>query len=535
MKRLAETLKWYLGIRSALLFILIVAFCLRLPGLGRDLWYDETWSLFNARGADVLPRIIPNGPEFTSDLFRQDGGWRGLLLATSHAEYTPTFYFLVLRLWIKMFGESNRTFRLLSVLFGVGALLATFFLGRKLFDEKVGLIAVGVLALLPLHIQFSIEVRAYALTVLLTTLASSVYWSALQAAGQHREWRYWFLYSGLAAASLHTHYFTAGIFVAHGLFALIQPRPRRGFLLRRLFVAAVAIFLLMMPWLLSPYFKNQLDITTPQPYVAPFWDVETLKRVPALVCYLFAGFLPGVRFKSLFGLAILSPYAISGLLVLSVARHRQFQPAFLYVVLLVAVPVLFIIGLAALIDRGGLLAQPKFILPIASGFSLLLGAAMRFSRRRSGALVLALIIAAFFLHFQVKWYSLNQRSVPPLWSYVSGVSAAVKKVNQKAQANDLIVFTEGDLVPIWNVYDTSSCPQLLMGRRWFFTHAPLDFESRWREVERTYSSIYLIHRLGESANEVIERLGKKYYLRESDTVGGLEIRHYVKRPLAERT
>lgn len=517
------------------LFLLVVVggVLLRVPGLDRDLWADETWSLFSARGADVWLKIIPNGPEITSNTFTHDGGWRGTLSAVGHSESTPPLFYLLLRLWIKLFGESNTALRLLSVFIGVTTIMALFFLGRKVFDEKTGLATAAVLAILPLHVQYSQEPRAYSLAVLLTTLASWAYWRAYQSVNQRQEWKYWLFYIGLSVTSLYAHYFTAGALIAHGLFALLQPKELRLPLVRRLTATATMILLLLAPWFLSPYFNDQLETAGLLSRKVKFWDPETPKRIAALICQLVPGYLPGMTFKSPLGLAVLGLYVAGIILpILAARRFPEWRSGVLFGLLLLAMPILFFLGVSRELQLVFLF--PRYILPAVTGLALLLGVAISSSPKRLLSALTGTILLGVFLHFQVQWHRVNNspNPLPSFQWFYGNVSSAVAEVNRAARSGELVPFEGEHLQLIWNVYDKSHVPQLVMGRGGFlFQHRMRDFESKWREVQRRYTGIYYVGRAGESGGEVVKHLERDYRLLNSKRVGRLEIRHYV-RPLS---
>jgi uncharacterized membrane protein len=518
-----------IGIRSALLLVLVVGVLVRLPNIGRDVWFDEASSLYNARGADVITtKIVSNGPEFTSEMFARDGGWRESLLAISHAEYMPPLYFFLLRIWIKLFGEGDATLRLLSVIFGLATIIAVFFLGRKLFDEKIGLVAAGVMAILPSPVQYSQEIRSYPLAILLVTLASSAFWEAYRAVGERREWRRWLLYFGLAAASLYTHYFTAWVFLAHGMFAFAEPRLLRNALVKRLTVVAGALVVCMLPWLVSPYFKDQLSFSTLGQYATTFWESQTLMRLFALVSYLFAGYLPEVTFKSLFGLGLLVLYLIGALRFISTEKRKTTAGRF-SLVLLVA-PILSMIVLSAVMNRAGLIAHPKFILPALPGVCLVLAVAIGASSRRALSLLAVILLIGVSLNFQLEWHRANTSDAPlpgMMWLY-GNVSSAVARVNQQAKPGELILFDDQWLPAVWNVYQKTRQPQMLMGPTGVYLNPAMDFDERWQQVERKYSGIHLVRRVGSPSSQVVERLEARYRLVGSEQVGRMEVRHYAK-------
>lgn len=81
-------------IRVTLLLIVTVGFLLRLPGLDRDLSFDEAMSPYNARGTDNVTPLVPNGTELTNETFRKEGQWRELLLIVGCLDQNPPYYLL---------------------------------------------------------------------------------------------------------------------------------------------------------------------------------------------------------------------------------------------------------------------------------------------------------------------------------------------------------------------------------------------------------------------------------------------------------
>jgi len=522
-----------IGTRRALLLILVVALLVRLPGLDRDVWADEAWSLFSARGVDATKNLVVNGPEITSAAFWQDGGWSEVLQAVAHSEGTPPLYFLALRIWLTTFGESNRTSRFLSLLFGIAAIAAIFFLGRRLWDEKLGLIAAGVLALLPLHIQYSQEIRPYSMAVLLVTLASWAYWTASQQMRQCGEWKYWLLYSGLVSASLYVHPFTMGTFLAHFLFVFFQPRSRRVLLLGRLLACAGVSLVLLAPWFVSYYFEAQLELVGAVSNKVPFGGSEALKRIGVLMGQLVAGYVPNMRFASVLGVTLLSLYATTMAVPFSAARQGNQRAGVIFGVLLLIMPILFFLGITAASREIQLVYLfPRYVIPAATGLSLLLALTMTLSRWRALRLMILLMLLVVCVHFHIKWHQANRSSSPlPGFQWFYGtVSAAVTELNRIAKPGDLILFEGQHLQLIWNVYDRSNVAQLVLDRKKGLTgkEPSQSFDSRWQEMERTHSSVYYIGRMNAPPNEVTRRLDERYRLVSSKRVGRLEISHYIK-------
>ncbi|MGB3401638.1 MAG: glycosyltransferase family 39 protein [Microcoleaceae cyanobacterium] len=128
--------------------IVLLATILRLYQLGTEsLWIDEMLSIWDAeRLNDIL--TLP---------------------------YVRPFYFLLLAGWMQL-GTSDVWLRGLSVILGIASVFLTYQLGRRLVGEATGQIAALIMALSPLFINHSQEIRMYTLVSFLSlagTLAMS--------------------------------------------------------------------------------------------------------------------------------------------------------------------------------------------------------------------------------------------------------------------------------------------------------------------------------------------------------------------------
>ncbi|HWW15059.1 MAG TPA: hypothetical protein VN310_10400 [Candidatus Dormibacteraeota bacterium] len=94
-------------------------------------------------------------------------------------EANMSLYYVLLRGWLH-FGSSPFFIRSLSVLASLATLPAIFWLSCKLFDRRVGLIAVALLSCNAYHIRYAQEARSYSLFVLLATLSSGFFVAALR-------------------------------------------------------------------------------------------------------------------------------------------------------------------------------------------------------------------------------------------------------------------------------------------------------------------------------------------------------------------
>lgn len=172
----------------------LIAFALRIYNLGgRSLWYDELLQLDVAQGplADIWPQL------------------------TRHAAMPLDYY--ILHGWIYL-GRQEFWVRWPALIFGTLAIPLIYTFAGRLFNRRVGLIAAILLTVASFFIQYSQEVRPYALLLFLTLLGYFGLWQAYYTGRQ----TYWGLVLiGLIGASL-THYFALFMLLPMGLFVACQ-------------------------------------------------------------------------------------------------------------------------------------------------------------------------------------------------------------------------------------------------------------------------------------------------------------------------
>lgn len=169
--------------------LLGLAVVVRLPLLFEPFWYDETFS------AELAKLPYPR-------MFQ-------VILGDVH----PPGWYTVEWLAYRLFGGSEAALRLPSLLAGVATVLLAGRLARALgFQQRTAIIAAVLVAVLPAHVYYSAEARAYAgLTLivvvsLLGVLENRKLWFALAAPLALMFQTYGYLYVavlGLAALVLH--------------------------------------------------------------------------------------------------------------------------------------------------------------------------------------------------------------------------------------------------------------------------------------------------------------------------------------------
>ncbi len=143
-----------------LLIILIGAF-LRFYDIGAEsLWLDEAASIREA--AMSIKGMVAHSNQ-------------------------PPLYFLILNLWIKLFGTSETALRSMSAIFGIITLLLMYLVGSILFTRRIGLLVCFLSAISSYHIRYSQEARGYSLLLLLALLS---YFFFIKIIKQDKKWYY---------------------------------------------------------------------------------------------------------------------------------------------------------------------------------------------------------------------------------------------------------------------------------------------------------------------------------------------------------
>src|ERR1044072_3660001 len=85
------------------------------------------------------------------------------VISALKADVHPPLYFLLLKVWVSLFGSSERAVRSLSGLFYALAVLAVYYLARELYGDELALLTAAVYACSPLAILSAQFARMYAL------------------------------------------------------------------------------------------------------------------------------------------------------------------------------------------------------------------------------------------------------------------------------------------------------------------------------------------------------------------------------------
>jgi uncharacterized membrane protein len=244
----------------------------------QSLWYDEGIS------AHQLTRSFPE------------------ILRAASLDTHPPLYYWTLKAWGDTLGSSELALRSLSAACGLLAVALTWLIGRRLFGSLPATLAALLLAVAPLAVYYSQEVRMYAQVTMLGLVAVYAY---------TRRW-YW-LYALAGIATLYTQYLGAAIVIAINLHAVLWWRSQTRREWRGWLGANAAVALGFLPWL-PTFLDQQSHALNTSPRTAAGLAVDTLMAYGGGIArgdvFLAAGGLLAAQAASLGLLLWLAPLVL---------------------------------------------------------------------------------------------------------------------------------------------------------------------------------------------------------------------------------
>jgi hypothetical protein len=382
------------GVRTALGLALLVAVSayVRTRSFNAAYWIDEglSWGIASHHFFSI-PHVL-----------RQDG--------------SPPLYYMLLHVWMRLFGTSEPTTHTLSLIFALLCVPVGYWAGRSLFGERAGWFAAVLFALNSYLTTYAQETRMYALMTLLGLVATASFLHAFV----FRRRRYLPLFAASIALMLYTHNWGA-FFVAATLVALAwlarERRDERRDLLRDAALAYGGALVLFSPWL--PALAFQAAHTGAPWSNAPSFGA--LLRAPSMT-------LDGDR--------IAFVLLLGGGAGIARALERRLEPERQAVIsgLILFAGTLLAAWLFSL-------ASPAWAYRYYAVFvppMLLIGGAGLASARRLGIVALAIVVA-FWLPFTATKHKSDDRHV-------------IRLASPSLLPGDLVIVTHPEQVPVVNYY-----------------------------------------------------------------------------------
>lgn len=190
--------------------------------LTRAFWGDEAWT--------TLISSLPIGE----------------LIKTTAADFHPPLYYLITHFWMLLFGNTEVSIRMLSLVFWIATGAAAYFLAKAWhFSKSFSFLAAAFVLFNPFFFSFAFEARSYSLFVFLTLVSMWQFYQVLtKDEGRRFTDGFYLLFS---IAGLYTHYYMFFVVAAQYLLVLALRRD----LIKKFFGFGVIFFLAYVPWLPS--------------------------------------------------------------------------------------------------------------------------------------------------------------------------------------------------------------------------------------------------------------------------------------------
>ena len=382
----------------AFFLILLLAFGLRVYDLGNlTLYGDYAYSVYSARM-----------------------DWAAIALESSIDSHPP-FYYYLLHIWMLVSGQNELTIRMLSAMIGVLVIPATYSLGVRHLDRRVGMLGSLLVAVSPSLVHYSRLPRMYGLLVLLGLLSIYTLTRAIEL-DRRRDWLAFFITTSLLA---YTHYYGLALIAAEAAYYIWAKRSRAWRNVRSLATAG-ALAAVCLPWLFFAA-KSSAAATARTISNAP-WP----KDIAGILAQFWIPFNVGDFLSAKASLALSLVMLGLWLTALYLERHhllRRWRDV-RFLVFSIAIP---IVGSLIIFLVAPYFVRPRFFIFCIPPYLLLLATVLSGKRRwlATAGVVTTLLVSSYALQ--------DMYRVEPY--YVEGDAIQLTdRIQQIAQPEDAVVF-----------------------------------------------------------------------------------------------
>ncbi len=206
--------------------IFVIALTVLIPIIGvfnPNLWFDEAYSV---------------------GLANQD--WNTLLIAAIE-DVHPILYYVLLKIFTGVLGNSLVTFRIFSVIPLIALSILSYTHVSKKFGKKTGLAFAFVLLFLPTTFHYGTQIRMYSWAMLFVAITAYYAYAAIM---EEYDKKNWIIFSVFSILSAYTHYFALFTIGIINMLMLIYIIRNKKELLKKWFIFGAIQILLYIPGLI---------------------------------------------------------------------------------------------------------------------------------------------------------------------------------------------------------------------------------------------------------------------------------------------
>jgi uncharacterized membrane protein len=244
---------------------------------GKPVWIDEAFSLFHVSGFQeslVRSQLIETKPFTVAELMQyQFPNPQHSLMGTidniaKTAPELPPLYFILLNLWMTVFGKTVLAIRSLSAVISLFCFPTLYWLCWELFQLPiVGWYAMALYGVSPFNLLMAQEARPYSLWTLCFLVASA----ALLRAQRSKLMRDWGIYTIALLMAFYTHLFSLLLWLVYTAYIGVSERFRWTKTLRQYSLSNVLLGLGFLPWIwygfILPGDPNHQPFSVPHPSI----------------------------------------------------------------------------------------------------------------------------------------------------------------------------------------------------------------------------------------------------------------------------
>ena len=205
-------------------------------GIGQSVWFDEGYSITLAQRP--LHELI------------------NLTKIDAH----PPFYYMYLKAWGMIFGWSELSLRLSSIVPAAAAVGVMAVLVRRLLSTRAALVVLPFLVFAPFLVRYGYEIRMYALILLLA--AAGTYALVVAKASGSKKW--WLTYALIIALSMYTLYMSIVIWIGHAVWLLYTDiAHKKNPILQKQWLFYMLAVVIFLPWVPDVIYQTQHSALPP--------------------------------------------------------------------------------------------------------------------------------------------------------------------------------------------------------------------------------------------------------------------------------
>lgn len=418
--------------------------------------------------------------------------------------YHPPLFPIMLHFW-RYLGTPELTIRLLPIILGTVSIWLVYRFVTYLLDGRTGLLAAFILAISPLHIWHSQEVRMYSSLFFFSLISLDALARLIR---EDRAFQ-WLIYVVAAVLSLYTNY-GALLFLAAQNVAVAQlmavkqgPRPWKWLL------AQAAILAFFLPWV--PTLLSLLRPAGPVPTTEALRIDSSVPATVAQLAFVLASFTSAFLPAGTPLLKAVIVIIFGAVFLAGVWSVRQKRVAALLLASAALVPLAM--GFVLRSELG--LLRARTVIPAIAGYYPILAAGLlALSPRKIGIGLLATLIVLNAYSFELM-HRVPQKIIP--WGEIADRIAA------EMRTGDGVIFTDDELLLVFDLYYRSDHPlraEVSRGANFERVRAFIDRHSGFFLVARKHQTEDVMSRIKGDIRSSHAFMGSVAY------PGGVIVEHY---------